>query len=125
MKRVLIVYLGLAAGFAFSGVRSIFDGQVVMGGLLCLFSLYLVQGVFRSRGLSAASEVLRASVQHVDVHRPRPPLTRGYFVVHFVENGEPRKRLIMLPGSLAGGRSEFEKAIRVLKTAGLLKTRAE
>ena len=115
------IYIAGAAVFAFAGVRSILDGHlwnVLFGGLACLLSLCLVLGVMLRRGLSAAPEILRASIQRVDVHRPR--LIRGYFVVHFVEDGKPRKQLIVLP--LFGGASEFEKAVHVLEMAGLTKT---
>ncbi len=119
--RPLIIYGVLAAILAFNGIRSILDEQVVMGGLLCLGSLFLVQGVVRSRGLSAVPEVPLSSVQRVEPRPPRPPLTRGYFVVHFLENDRPRKRLIILPGSLSSSSREFAKAVRVFEASGLLK----
>ena len=122
ISRPLIVYVAVAAISAFSGVRSILDEQLVMGAFLCLFSLFLVHGIVRSRGLTAVPEILLSSIQRVEAHRPRPPLTRGYFVVHFLDNGLPRKRLVMLPGSLSGGGSEFAKALRVLEASGLMKT---
>jgi hypothetical protein len=48
-------------------------------------------------------------------------LTRSRFEVKFEdENGKIKKRLIMLPGSLTGGKIETEKAIKLMKEERLL-----
>jgi len=91
----------------------------VAGALLCMASLLLARAVFRSRGLPATPEIPRASVQRVEAIRLRPPVTRGYFVVHFTEGGQPRKRLVILPGSMSRGTAEFNHACGVLGTCGL------
>jgi hypothetical protein len=121
VNRPLIIYSAVAAFLAFSGVRLILQQRAVEGALLCVASLLLARAVFRSRGLSATPEIPLASVQRVEAKRPRPPLTRGHFVVHFEEAGRPRKRLIILPGSLSGGTAEFNRAYGVLKECGLLR----
>jgi len=121
VSRPLIVYSALAAFLAFGGVKLILQNQAVEGTLLCVGSLLLARAVFHSRGLSATPEIPLASVQRVEAKRPRPPLTRGHFVVHFTEVGQPRRRLIILPGSLSGGAAEFARASGVLTECGLLK----
>ena len=116
-----ITYVACATIFAFIGIRAILGTQPILGGLMCLAALYLALGVLRGRNLSAVPEIPLASIQKVEAHWPRPPLTRGYFIVHFTESQKPRQRIIMLPGSLSKGGAEFEKAIRVLTASGLLK----
>jgi hypothetical protein len=118
--RVLVIYVIVAVVLGVLGVKGLLEGDVTMGGVLCGFALYLTVGVLRSRGLSATPEIPLASIERIEACAPRPPLTRGYFVVHFRENGVPRKRLVMLPGSLSGGAQEFDRAQRVLERAGLL-----
>ncbi len=120
VTRPLIVYGALVALLAVGGVQLLLEQQPVAGALLCVASLLLARAVFRSRGLSATPEIPRASVHRVEAIRPRPPVTRGYFVVHFTEAGRQQKRLIILPGSMGGGTAEFEHACGVLRECGLL-----
>jgi hypothetical protein len=121
VTRARVLYGVAAVGFVYIGIRAISGGQSLVGGLLCFFALYLVLGVVRSQGLSAASEIPLAAIQRVELHRPRPPLTRGYFVVHFTEGPQTLRRLILLPGSLTGGTAEFDKAVAILEQSGVLK----
>jgi hypothetical protein len=120
VNRILVIYVVLTVVLAVLGLKHLLEGDVTMGGVLCGFALYLTVGVLRSRGLSATPEIRLSSIERIEPCKPRPPLTRGYFVVHFRENGVPRRRLVLLPGSLSGGGREFEHARRVLERAGLL-----
>jgi hypothetical protein len=120
--RPLMVYGALAALLALYGLRLVTQHQLAVGALLCIVALLLARAIVQSRGLSATPEIPRASIQRIEANRPRPLLTRGYFVVHFTEASQARKRLIILPGSLSGGKAEFEYACAVLKQYELLKS---
>jgi hypothetical protein len=47
-------------------------------------------------------------------------LTRPRFEIEFNDNGKIKKRLIMLPGTLAGGQNEADKAIQIMREEKLL-----
>jgi hypothetical protein len=123
VARPLIIYGLLAVLLASLGARLVLQGQHLEGGLLWA-ALLLGRAVFRSRSLSATPQLALASIQRVEPVRPRPPFTRGYFVVHFTEGGVARRRLIMLPGVASGGTGEFDRACAVFGACGLLKGEA-
>lgn len=66
-------------------------------GLLVLF---LARGLCKSRGLSASPVVQRAAITVIEAKAPRPPLTRGHFIIQFSENGQSLRRVVILPGML-------------------------
>lgn len=47
-------------------------------------------------------------------------LTRARFEVVFNENGRIKTRLIMLPGTLAAGQSEADKALQIMRDEKLV-----
>jgi hypothetical protein len=47
-------------------------------------------------------------------------LSRSRFGIEFSEGGKIKKRLILLPGSLAGGREEADKAVEIMSEEKLL-----
>jgi hypothetical protein len=120
IRRTLVIYIVLAAVSFVSGLTLVFAEQRMAGGTVFLYGLLLLTGIVRSRGLSAVSEIPIAAIQRIEGHPPRPPLTRGYFVVYYTAEGKQFKRLIMLPGSLSGGGAEYNKALCVFDVAGLL-----
>lgn len=119
VHRILAIYTALALITLYLGTRAIIASQPIFGGILVGMALLLVRGIWRSRGLSAASEIEFASVTSIEPHSPVPPLTRGYFVVHFKVGDKAFRRLIILPGIAEGGVAEFAKATSALRDAGL------
>jgi len=71
-------------------------------------------------GSSAPNQIARKDVIRVEPHPPVSGATRGYFWIHYLEGGEPRKRIVILPGVMSGGGAEFEKAKEILASEGLL-----
>ena len=122
ISRILVVY-GLLSLVCFAmSYMSIRSGDFVTGVFTCLVGLWLARAVYASRHNSATPIIERSTIRKIEPHAPRPPATRGYFVVHFEEGGNLRKRMIMLPGSLEGGQAEYIHAINVLNEAGLIKS---
>jgi len=122
ISRVLVVY-GLLSLICFAtSYMSIRSGDFVTGTFTCLVGLWMARAVYASRHNSAVPIIERSTIRKIEQHAPRPPATRGYFVVHFEEGGNLRKRMIMLPGSLEGGQAEYAHAISVLSEAGLIKS---
>lgn len=85
------------------------------------FSLFGIVGVVSSFNNSVTPVIDRKSIQKVIFHKAIPFFTRAYFVVKFTdENGKIKNRIIMLPGSMSGGKEETQKAFGVMKQSGLL-----
>ena len=118
--RLFVIYGALGVASLALGVWEFTRGNYIPGVLLCVLASLLLWNIIASRRNSAGTTIERSTVKSVDVHAPHPPLTRGYIAVHFLKDGKERKRLIMLPGTLSGGNEEFEKAIMVMREAGLL-----
>jgi hypothetical protein len=74
----------------------------------------------KSQRFSRRSRIPLESIERLEARAPRPLATRGHFIVHFLEEGEQRERLIILPGSMGGGTTDWDKANAVLRQAGLL-----
>ena len=116
----LLIYglLGLAA-LAF-GVWSFVSGAALAGAVLSPIGAFFLWNVIASRNNSARPVIDRLAVRSVEAQPPRPPITRGYFIVKFEENGKMRKRLIVLPGSMDDGGAEYARAEGMMRAAGLL-----
>ena len=122
INRVLFVqaFIGIVAlGY---GIWSIVGKNYFAGSFFSLIGAFYLRSVILSRNNSAANIIERSSAQLVEAHTQRPPFTRAYFLIHFIENGEKRKRMIMLPGSLSGGNEEYKKAIAIMQEMGWYNT---
>lgn len=93
--------------------------KAVVGAFNLAVALFLIHIVWRSRGLSAASDISFAAVTSIESHAPVPPLTRGYFVVQFEDGEKALRRMIILPGVAEGGSAEYAKAVEALRQAGI------
>jgi len=94
--RALAIYGILGAELLTVGIWLLIAEDFLGAVLLCLVGVFFVGNVFLNWNASAAPTIDRSNIQSVSTRRPRPPLTRGYFVVWFSKNGKARKRFIML-----------------------------
>ena len=120
MGRTRLIYgsLGLAS-LAF-GVWSLVNGETIAGVFLCVFGIVFLRNIAASRNISVAPIIDLSAIRTVEAHPPRPPATRGYFVVWFEKNGKERKRLIALPGIMENGQDEYARAEAAMRDAGLI-----
>jgi hypothetical protein len=118
--RGLAIYSIVGAIALGYGIWQLIDKSFVSGAFFCLIGAYLFWNVIASRNNSAVNLIERSAVQSVDVEPPRPPYTRGYFIIHFVHKGKKRRRLVGLPGGLSGASDEYSKALAAMKDAGWL-----
>lgn len=118
VQRILAIYGIAALGFAFASVRGAVQGDYVTASLFGFVSAYLVRGIVRSRGLSATNRLVRSDISRIEAHPPKPPVARGHFVVHFVENGRALRRMVFLPGVAEGGTAEYDSAVALLRNEG-------
>ena len=80
----------------------------------------MIYSLLKTRHMSAALIIARDTIQRIECHPPKEGLTRGYFIVNFLEKDTPKKRIIVLPGSGASGAEEYQKASEVLRRNSLI-----
>jgi hypothetical protein len=120
VPRLLLKYVVLAGILGYQAASALEEGALFTGYAFAGLAAFVLISAARSWDCSAAPRISRSSIRRVEARKPMPPLTRGYFVVHFMDGMKRRRRLIMLPGALSGGRGEFEHAVRIMREAGLL-----
>lgn len=89
--------------------------------IYCGIGIYLVYSLIKSLNLSATPIIELNKIKNVEFKPAKKFLTRSYFKVDFEQNdGKIKSRLIMLPGSMNDGTNETEKAVGIMKKAGLI-----
>ncbi len=119
--RILIIYSIFSIGLIYFAFKSYKNAQTIEAILYLLLSIYLVYGIFKSINYSATPIIDRQKIKEVKFKKAILGFTRSRFEVLFEdEKGKIKKRLIMLPASLSNGKTETEKAIRIMKDEKLL-----
>lgn len=119
--KLLTIYGIMAAIFIYFAYDNYADGQVIFSALFGLAALYLIYGIAVSTNNSAASVIERNKIKKVVFKKAIPLVTRSRFEVLFENSeGKIKKRLIMLPGSLTGGKKETEKALKIMREENLI-----
>ena len=96
------------------------DDQMVRSILHCAVGLLLLYVTIKSLNNSSIGLIRRDTIRET-TFQEASGATRAYITVVFEDGkGRIKKRLIMLPGSLSGGREEVKKAKAILAEEGLL-----
>lgn len=121
ISRILIIYGGLAIGLFYLSFDHYKNQRSSEAIILLVLGLFLVYVVVKNFNLSATSVIERKKIIDIKLKKGKVGFTRSYFEVLFEnEKGSTKKRLIMLPGSLAGGQTETEKAMQIMMNEGLI-----
>ena len=120
ISRILIIYGLLSIGLIYFAYDSYVKGDTAMTLFFGLIGLYLIYGIVKSRNNSATPIIERKEIKSVTYNAGTSGLTRPRFEIEFNDNGQIKKRLIMLPGTLGGGQSEGDKAVQIMKEEKLL-----
>jgi hypothetical protein len=121
IRRLLFRYMILAAVLLFFAWDNYTKGMVWGTLVPALFALGLIYAIINSFNNSATPVIERSKIRKVRFIGPIPYITRAGFAVKFEDSeGKIKKRLILLPGSLSGGKAETEKALHIMKAEGLL-----
>ncbi|RKD86384.1 phosphoribosylaminoimidazolesuccinocarboxamide synthase [Mangrovibacterium diazotrophicum] len=116
INRILIIYVLISIALIYFAIENFNKHDDFSAILLLLFSIYLIYGIFNSLNNSATPVIERQSIQHTKFVKGITGLTRARFVVIFTDDkGKTKKRLIMLPGTLTGGKSETDIAYNLMK----------
>jgi hypothetical protein len=119
--QVLLVYGMLSLGSIYFSVDSFRKNELFKAIAFSAVSLYLLYTLFASRNNSLARVIDRKSIKRVIFKKGLPRLTSARFEVSFTDShGKIKKRLIMLPGSLADGQSGTEHAYKIMVEEKLL-----
>lgn len=93
---------------------------LLLGAFLVLLVLLAVRVVYSLRGFTRDNEIPVDAVERVVAAGGTKGLTRPRFVVEYEEDGETRKRYVMMPSKwLSFGEEEFGKAKEVFGEMGL------
>jgi hypothetical protein len=115
ISRTLIIYGGLSIGLFYIAFQNFQRGERAEPLFFGLVGLYLIYGIISSINNSATPIIERQKIKEVKFKKAIAGLTRSRFEVLFEdEQGKPKKRLIMLPGSLTNGENETEKALQIM-----------
>jgi len=121
IPRILITYGGISIGLFYFVFDSYKNGQIIQMLFFGLIGIYLIYGIISSINNSATPIIDRNKIKEVKFKAAIFGLTRSRFEVFFkTENGKIKKRLIMLPGSLTGGKEETEKALKIMREEKLI-----
>lgn len=121
ITRTLIIYGLLSIGLLYYAYESYIGKDILFAVFFLLIAVFLVYSILTSLNNSATPIIERKSIQKITVNKGISGLTRARFEVLFTdENGKTKKRLIILPGSLTGGQTETDIALRIMTEEKLL-----
>ncbi len=119
IQRVVVIY-GVLALLAFIFTLIAIVERDPMGTILYgVLALVCVWSILDAQRKSASPVIDRKSIRRVRAHPPHVPVTRGYFTVEYEDKGQTRERSIILPGALEDGKGEFQRALDLLRRAGI------
>lgn len=121
IARILIIYGLLSIFLIYSAIEKYKVGAIGLAILFGLVAAYLIYGILTSINNSSTPLINRGSIHKTLFKKGIKGLTRARFEVYFRVSPEKiKKRLIMLPGSLTGGDTETDIAIKIMKEEGLI-----
>jgi hypothetical protein len=121
ITRILLIYGGLACVFVYGAYDFYLKGQIPAAIFFAFITIYLIYGILTSLNNSATPVIDRNKIKEVRLKKAIPGLTRSRFEIKFEDDkGKIKKRLILLPGSLAEGQAETERAIEIMKEEKLI-----
>ncbi|OUJ73309.1 phosphoribosylaminoimidazolesuccinocarboxamide synthase [Hymenobacter crusticola] len=121
IARPLITYGVFATLLAYWSYNNYKDAEYIMAGYLGLLAVILVYVILISLKNSAQPIIERKQIQKIVFKPAFRGLTRARFEILFRDkNGKMKKRLIMLPGSLNGGKAGTDKALIIMQEENLI-----
>ena len=121
INRILLIYSAISIFLFYSAYSSFKKEEKFSAILFCVFALYLIYSILKSRNNSATPIIDRNKIKEVKFYNGKVGITRSRFEIKFEdENGKLKSRLIMLPGSLNDGKRETENALEIMKNENLI-----
>ncbi|MCD6066595.1 MAG: hypothetical protein K0S33_1421 [Bacteroidetes bacterium] len=121
MARILTVYGILSFYLFYLAFESYSSERYVSTVFIAVIGCLFVYGMLNSLNNSATPVIERKKIRAVKFRKGVPGLSRSRFEIRFEEeNGNIKKRLIMLPGSMSSGEDEARKAVELFRSEGML-----
>lgn len=121
INRILIIYGFISVYLLYSAFNNYQSGQIISAVIYTIISFLLIYGIITGINNSAVPIIERSKIKSVQLKDAILGLTRSRFEVFFEDDeGKIKKRLIMLPGSLTGGKIETEKAVKMMRAENLI-----
>lgn len=115
---LVVLYLGLFAGLALVVVTAPWTGFVVAAAALALLGVSWYRS--RRHGFTDDREIPLDAVDSVVAREGLPMLTRPRFVVRYDDDGERKRRYVLLPSGLYEGTDDaFEAGKRQFERRGI------
>ena len=119
--RILGIYGIMTTFLLYMAYTKVIKDDWIEFAVYCGIGIFLIYSLIKSINLSASPIIERNKIKNVEFKPAKKFLTRSYFKVNFEQkDGKIKSRLIMLPGSLNNGTNETEKALGIMKSAGLI-----
>lgn len=118
--KILLIYITLGIFITIYGINLIISKEYTYGIFCTLFGVYLIITSLKSKNNSATPLIKRSAIVKVKSYKPIPLLIRGHFKIVFNENNVQKTRIIILPGSLNQGYTEFKKALSIMQESGVI-----
>lgn len=116
----LTIYFALSVYLFYKSVTLYQEDEMRRFALHLFVGTVLIYTILKSINNSSARFIKREKIKEVKFHEASAG-TRAYFSVSFEnDRGKLKKRLIMLPGSLSGGKEETTKAKAIMTDENLL-----
>lgn len=121
MPVILVLYGAFFAYLVYKGYVA-YTAQNTGSLIWCtIIALFIAWVIVRSWQNSTTGIIDRSSITKMKFKKAMPGLSRSYFQIYFKDaKGKTKRRLLMLPGSLSGGRAGTEEALKVMKEERLL-----
>lgn len=115
ITRILIIYGLISVGLIYLAVDSFNKQEILSAVFFAVIAIFLIYEILKSLNNSATPVIERQSIQRIKFIKGITGLTRTRFEVYFTDNnGNAKKRLIVLPGSLTGGQTETDTAYKIM-----------
>jgi hypothetical protein len=116
IARPLMLYGFLAITFLALAYKKFTEQHPPEATLFFVLGFLLVLVIKKSWNNSGTPIIERKKIEKVEFKKALPGATRAYFVIYFEVNGQIKKRLIILPGSLSNGSIETEIALTIMRS---------
>ncbi len=119
--RILFIYSILSCVLIYAMYDLYQQEHFFLVSLYGLIVLFLVYGIVSSLNNSTTPVIDRNKIRSILFKKGIPGLSRSRFEITFEEeSGKVKKRLIMLPGSMADGTKETEQALKMMAEEKLM-----
>ena len=121
MPVILLVYASFLAYLVYKGYQAYIVNNTGSLTWCVVFGMLAIWVLVRSWNNSTTGVIARETIKEIRFRKAMPGLTRSYFEIYFKDKkGRTKRRLLMLPGSLSGGKTGTEEALSVMKEESLL-----